>query len=56
MACGQGTNGGVGGQTSGGSNDEDKWHRIWKIQAPMKVRVFTWKCLHNIVPVNEILY
>lgn len=43
------------GQTSGSNVDEDKWKRIWQIQAPNKLKLFLWRSLHNILPVNKLL-
>lgn len=37
-----GSGGGSRGQTSGTNEDEEKWRRVWKITAPMKVRNFIW--------------
>lgn len=50
------TNGVDIGQNSGVGTDADKRRRVWNIKAPMKVRIFIWKCLHQIVPVNEVLH
>lgn len=45
----------VRGQTSGTSDDDARWKRVWHIKSPMKIKLFMWKCLHGIVPVNEAL-
>lgn len=46
---------GGGVESSNGSQDEGKWKRIWHMKAPGKVRTFIWKCLHDIVSVNNNL-
>ncbi|KAG5542399.1 hypothetical protein RHGRI_022065 [Rhododendron griersonianum] len=43
------------GQASGLEEDADMWKRIWQMRAPAKIKMFLWRCLHNIVPVNRVL-
>lgn len=43
------------GQSSGVPEDAGFWKRIWQMKAPMKIKMFIWRCLHGIVPVNVAL-
>ncbi|XP_057442557.1 uncharacterized protein LOC130734228 [Lotus japonicus] len=31
----------------------ERWNWIWKLKIPEKVRIFTWLCLHDALPVNS---
>ncbi|KAG5563627.1 hypothetical protein RHGRI_006166 [Rhododendron griersonianum] len=35
--------------------DEDMWKRVWYMRAPTKIKMFLWRCLHEIIPVNRVL-
>lgn len=31
---------------------ERKWKWVWKLNETLKIRIFMWKLLHDIIPVN----
>ena len=44
------------GSTSGnpnGGGDEFKWHKIWQLKVPNKVKMFVWRLAHNSLPVRR---
>lgn len=43
------------GQPSGESEDDGKWRRVWHAHCPMKIKLFLWRSLQNILPVNVAL-
>lgn len=45
----------ISGQVSGMEEDEDMWKRVWYMRAPTKIKMFLWRCLHEIIPVNRVL-
>ncbi|KAK9993559.1 hypothetical protein SO802_023262 [Lithocarpus litseifolius] len=32
------------------------WKKIWSLHAPNKIKTFTWRACHNILPTKENLY
>jgi hypothetical protein len=39
----------------GGSTNNPVWKTLWRLKLPSKVKVFIWRSLHGIVPLNCIL-
>ncbi|KAK9119326.1 hypothetical protein Scep_017419 [Stephania cephalantha] len=33
--------------------EQKGWNKIWKLPCPPKVKIFIWKCLHDLIPINE---
>lgn len=44
-----------GGQSRGVEEDAYIWKKVWHMRAPTKIKMFLWRRLHDIVPVNRAL-
>ncbi|XP_020969282.1 uncharacterized protein LOC110267813 [Arachis ipaensis] len=44
------------GKASTSQNSKEIWERIWRLPVPEKVKMFLWKAVHGILPVNANLY
>ncbi|RYR00402.1 hypothetical protein Ahy_B07g088524 [Arachis hypogaea] len=44
------------GKASTSQNLKEIWERIWRLPVPKKVRMFLWKVVHEILPVNAKLH
>jgi hypothetical protein len=39
--------------TPPGSGDSFPWNRIWKMECPNKVKIFSWRLVHNSLPLKR---
>ena len=46
---------GLGGDSSRNEQTSGAWKFLWSLNMKHKLKHFIWKCLHGILPVNEVV-